>query len=75
MNDGKPMGQDGLKAANGAAIAKALGLRKARRPDGKPFDPPRWSLGREYGTKTAIGVYAVVCDLARRARELTGDRT
>ena len=46
--------------ARGETLAKALNLRKAKRPDGKPYDPPRYQLGKEHGTKTAVGVFRTV---------------
>jgi len=41
------------KIAVGQAVARAFGLKKA-----SGFNPPRWHTA--WGTKTALGVFAVV---------------
>ena len=51
----------------GVVMAVALGLRRA-----SGFSPPRWQLGQEYGTKTALGVYRTVCRLVREAKRKAG---
>jgi hypothetical protein len=52
----------------GERIAKALNLRKARQENGQPYNPPRYRLGDDYLTKTAVGVYLVIQDLAKVTR-------
>lgn len=58
------------KAIQGDKMAEALGLKKAEptfsHPEG--FNPPRWLLGKEYATKTAIGVYETVVRIAEEAK-------
>jgi hypothetical protein len=40
----------------GNKIAKQLGLRLAKDDLGKPFNPVRYKLGHDHGTKTAVGL-------------------
>ena len=54
--------------AHGEHLAKALNLRRARREDGKPFDPPRYQLAAGHDSKTAVGVYLTVQHLAEQTR-------
>ena len=52
----------------GEHIARQLNLRPAKQDDGKPFNPPRYQLGKEHGTKTAVGVLKTVIRLAEEAK-------
>ncbi len=47
-------------------IVEKLGFKAIR---GENFNPPRYDLG-EYGTKTAIGVIAVIKRIAEEAKDL-----
>lgn len=50
----------------GEMIANELGLHKALRDDGTNYVPPRYKLGVRHGTKTAVGLFRTIQDLAKR---------
>ena len=57
---GNPKNDAERMTDRGKCIAAALGLRRV-----SGFSPPRYQLGPEFGTKTAVGVYEVVQRLAK----------
>jgi hypothetical protein len=62
------MTDDDMMRLRGEMIATELGLHKARRDDGTNYVPPRYRLGIRHGTKTAVGLFRTIQDLAERTR-------
>ena len=54
-----PMTDEDRMRTRGARLARELGLKPALKAS-QPYDPPRWSMGKGHGTKTAVGVYQTV---------------
>lgn len=59
---------DKQKSSIGDRMAFQLGLKKAV-PDGEKWEAPRYQLGPDYGTHTALGVFLIVMHLADEAKQ------